>query len=84
MERRVAEVFQAGDREELSRAYARWAERYVVDMLDLERRGPEIVASMTARYVQDRRSPPSSMLARALAELASCSPSPGTATSHCS
>jgi hypothetical protein len=57
MERRVAEVFQAGDREELSRAYARWAERYDVDMLGLERRGPEIVASMTARYVQDRRSP---------------------------
>jgi predicted TPR repeat methyltransferase len=57
MERRVAEIFQAGDREELSRAYARWAECYDEDMLGLEMRGPEIVASMTARYVQDRASP---------------------------
>ena len=49
MERRVAEVFEAGDREELIRAYARWAERYDEDMLGLEMRGPEIVASMAAR-----------------------------------
>jgi predicted TPR repeat methyltransferase len=53
MERRVAEVFEAGDREELVRAYARWAERYDEDMLGPEMRGPEIVASMAARYVRD-------------------------------
>ena len=53
MERRVAEVFEAGDREELIRAYARWAERYDEDMLSLDMRGPEIVASMAARYVRD-------------------------------
>jgi len=57
VERRVAEVFEAGDREELVRAYARWAERYDEDMLGLEMRGPEIVAAMTARYVRDRASP---------------------------
>jgi SAM-dependent methyltransferase len=57
MERRVAEVFEAGDREDLIRAYARWAERYDEDMLGLEMRGPEIVASMAARYVRDRASP---------------------------
>jgi len=57
MERRVAEVFEAGDREELIRAYARWADRYDEDMLGLDLRGPEIVASLTARYVQDRASP---------------------------
>jgi SAM-dependent methyltransferase len=57
MERRVAEVFGAGDREELIRAYARWAERYDEDMLGLEMRGPEIVAAMAARYLRDRASP---------------------------
>ena len=57
MERRVAEVFGAGDRDELVRAYASWAERYDEDMLGLEMRGPEIVASMAARYVRDRASP---------------------------
>ena len=57
MERRVAEVFEAKDREELVRAYAQWAERYDDDMLGLDLRGPEIVAAMTARYVQDRASP---------------------------
>jgi SAM-dependent methyltransferase len=57
MERRVAEVFEAGDREELIRAYARWAERYDEDMLSLDMRGPEIVASMAARYVRARASP---------------------------
>jgi predicted TPR repeat methyltransferase len=39
------------------RAYTRWAERYDEDMLGLDMRGPEIVASMTARYVRDRASP---------------------------
>jgi predicted TPR repeat methyltransferase len=57
MERRVAEVFGAEDREELTRAYARWAERYDEDMLSLEMRGPEIVAAMAGRYVRDRASP---------------------------
>jgi SAM-dependent methyltransferase len=57
MERRVAEVFEAGDREELVRAYERWAERYDEDILGLEMRGPEIVAAMAARYVRDRASP---------------------------
>src|SRR6516225_5095181 len=57
MERRVAEVFEAGDREDLVRAYARWAERYDEDMLGLEMRGREIIAAMAARYLQDRASP---------------------------
>jgi SAM-dependent methyltransferase len=57
MDRRVAEVFDAGDREELIRAYARWAERYDEDMLGLEMRGPEIVAAIAARYLQDRACP---------------------------
>jgi predicted TPR repeat methyltransferase len=57
MERRVAEVFAAGSREELARAYARWAERYDEDMLGLDLRGPEIVAAMAARYIRDRDSP---------------------------
>jgi predicted TPR repeat methyltransferase len=57
MEWRVAEVFEAEDREELIRAYDRWAERYDEDMLGLDMRGPEIVASMAARYVRDRASP---------------------------
>ena len=56
MERRVAEVFGAQDREELIRAYAHWAERYDEDTLGLDLRGPEIVAAMAARYVQDRAS----------------------------
>jgi len=57
MERRVEEVFEAGDREQLIRAYARWAECYDEDMLGLDMRGPEIVASMAARYVRDWASP---------------------------
>jgi len=57
MERRVAEVFEAGDREELIRAYARWADRYDKDMLGLDLRGPEIVAAIATRYIQDRASP---------------------------
>jgi SAM-dependent methyltransferase len=54
MERRVAEVFAVGSREELAHAYARWAERYDEDMLGLDLRGPEIAAAMAARYIRDR------------------------------
>src|SRR3954451_13744107 len=56
-ERRVAEVFGAGDREDLIRAYAGWAECYDQDTLSLDLRGPEIVAAMAARHLRDRASP---------------------------
>jgi SAM-dependent methyltransferase len=56
-ERRVAEVFGAGSREDLVRAYAGWAERYDEDILSLDLRGPEIVAALAARHLHDRASP---------------------------
>ena len=56
-ERRVAEVFGAGGREDLIRAYAGWAECYDQDTLSLDLRGPEIVAAMAARHLRDRASP---------------------------
>jgi SAM-dependent methyltransferase len=56
-ERRVAEVFGAGNREDLNRAYAGWAGTYEEDMRGLDWRGPEIVAAMAARYLSDRTSP---------------------------
>jgi SAM-dependent methyltransferase len=56
-ERRVAEVFAAGSREDLVDAYAGWAGRYDEDILSLDLRGPEIVAALAARHLHDRASP---------------------------
>jgi SAM-dependent methyltransferase len=56
-ERRVAEVFAAGSREDLVHAYAGWAGRYDEDILSLDLRGPEIVAALAARHLEDRTSP---------------------------
>jgi SAM-dependent methyltransferase len=56
-ERRVAEVFGAGNQEDLVRAYGTWADRYDEDILSLDLRGPEIVTALTARHLHDRASP---------------------------
>ena len=56
-ERRVAEVFGAGNQEDLVRAYGTWADRYDQDILSLDLRGPEIVAALIARHLHDRASP---------------------------